>query len=235
MDATKPKDLLILDMNGLVCYKEKPPYNNSELPQDFLERNSYRVYKRPGADMFLRYCLKKYNVAIWSSTTQYNVKPILNWIFKPKQLRKLAFIWYRNQTKLDPDYGKSEYPSITEYDTVKNLADVWSNPYFNRLRKYGKTNTLIVDDSSNKVRFNPKNNVLVVESYKGFSNTINNKKCEDIMEYEDIKEYEDDMGCDTDNLEINDYWIFELIMKINDKFKNMNPLTLTNMLDNLTL
>lgn len=161
------KKLLVLDLNGLLCYKVHPPYEKNS-DNDFLDRKFYRVYRRPGVEEFLIWCMDNYDVAVWSSTTTFNAESILKWIFpKRGMLFKLRFSWYRNNTNLDPDFELD--PRVENYDTVKNLANIWSHPNINESRQYSKTNTLIIDDSIRKTRFNNSDNVLIVEKFAPLS------------------------------------------------------------------
>lgn len=157
------KPLLVLDINGLLCYKVKQPYMKPD-DGNFLDRKFYRVYRRPGVEEFLEWCLKNYDVAMWSSTTTYNAQPILKWLFPLRgTLKPVKFSWYRDRTNLDPDYNIDN--RVQNHDTVKNLVNIWSDPYVNDSRRYNKFNTLIVDDSVRKTRFNNEDNVLIVDKY----------------------------------------------------------------------
>lgn len=185
MDRNK---LLILDINGLLCHKVNKPCDGEEsdsedINKNYLDRKFYKVYSRPGVDKFLIWCLENHDVAIWSSTTNYNAEPILKWLFpKHEMLSRLKFDWYRNNTNLDPDFGLDS--RVENYDTVKNLKNVWSHPYINESRKYSKTNTIIIDDSVRKTRFNNSDNVLIVDKYSPLNWSESD---EDICWVEDIQ------------------------------------------------
>ena len=154
--------LIILDINGLLCHKERLPQSEIDAMPDsdeYLKRRIYIVRKHTDVDKFLEWCFDNYHVAFWSSTTSYNAKPIIDQLLNTSDIPKRAkFIWYRDRTRLDPDYGVNN--DIKEHDTVKTLSDVWSHPYVNQYRLYSNTNTLLVDDSARKTRFNHPDNVV---------------------------------------------------------------------------
>ena len=83
-------------------------------------------------------------------------------VFKnPKKY--FEFIWCRDRTKLDPDYGKD--PDIEKYDTIKMLKDIIDCPDINQDRNYGFHNIIICDDSRMKTRFNPAQNIVTISPW----------------------------------------------------------------------
>lgn len=160
-----PSKLLILDLNGLICHKDRehPVDEQNKLGphDDFYQFKVYRVLSRPHfLEFFTRLFDNNYEVALWTSTTEYNGKRIIEWMIPQIIQNKFKFIWYRDRTRLDPDFGTNE--EITQYDTVKNLQDVWSHPYVNGYRRFNALNTCIVDDGPHKMRFNAPDNVILV-------------------------------------------------------------------------
>lgn len=153
--------LLITDLNGVLCRKH--PKGEGPLPSGWVESKSYWIEPRPGAKDFISYCLEKWNMAVWSSTTYPNSQPMVDALFTEEQKRRLVFVWYRDRTRLDPEF--SDKPHIQSFDTVKNLEDVYSHPFFDR--KWTKRNTIIIDDSPTKTRFNPPANVFLIRSFEG--------------------------------------------------------------------
>jgi hypothetical protein len=159
MDSPK---LLILDINGLLCHK---------VAKDFIVPNglkmitlkNYNVILRPFTLIFLEFCYSNYLVGFFSSTTYSNAEAILNAILTPEQKEKTVFKWYRDMTKLDPDYGINE--NIKKYDTIKCLSTAFEHPIINKDRMFTLKNTLICDDSGIKLRFNPKDNNIIFETF----------------------------------------------------------------------
>lgn len=164
--------LVILDINGLLCRK------TTEGKVD-LSLGRYGVVIRPGAREFLEFCYQNFDVGIFSSTTYKNASPILEALLTPEQQKKTKFKWFRDRSSIDPDYnssGRRAEPSwdldefidkkIEQYSTVKKIADVLSAPQINEDRKYTLQNTLIVDDSPMKMRFNQKKNVVLIAPFE---------------------------------------------------------------------
>jgi len=149
--------LLILDISGVLCCK----LDNSitiKLPI-IMQTQYYKVVSRPYVDEFFAYVFENYNIAFFSSTAYHNAKPILDYFLSPKQQKRCVFLWFRDRTHFDPDSNG--------HDTIKKLSDVIDNPIINSNKKYTYDNTMICDDSSNKMRFNPAKNVIICEEFCG--------------------------------------------------------------------
>lgn len=181
------RQLLVLDINGLLCRKVKK-YSEEHIQVD-LQLQSYGVKLRPGYRKFLTRCYTKYDVAFFTSTTQRNAEIILKKLLTKKQFKQVKFVWYRDRTYLDPDwyafgesachqkhsYEISAHPSwefenfqeeqIQKHSTIKHLSAIWRNPIINAERKYSEKNTLICDDSYMKLRLNPRSNCLPILPY----------------------------------------------------------------------
>lgn len=163
------KKLLILDINGILCYKANTNTavcNSSTLPVIF-KTKYYEVILRPYAKEFLREMFELYNVAFFTSTTERNADKILQNILTKQQSRKTFFKWYRDKTHADPTIIPENPTEL--FETLKMLEDVFNlSKVINA--GYDYTNTLLCDDSKFKVRYNPKQNVLICESFLGNSN-----------------------------------------------------------------
>lgn len=194
------KNLLILDINGLICCKVKPPYQEN-LTNNYIARNHYRVYFRDNVKEFIKWCLENYNVGIWSSTNNYNVYPILKHVLDQDIIKKFLFIWCRDRTRLDLEYPNN---NIKKFDTIKDLKDIWSCPTINCEREYDSSNTLLIDDSYQKTRFNSSDNLLIVNSFD-----INNPNLDIISDIENS------------NM-IDENWYDELKKSIQRSFENLN-------------
>lgn len=180
--------LLILDINGIAVYKKmKPKFgkgkDKTNLIHDnnkFIEKDKMCLYINPYIKDFILWCFdENIDIGIWSSTYKHNAEDVIKFIMTEEERKKLKFEWYRDRTEFDPDYGID--PNIRGHDTVKNLYLVWCNPivnfrnydcvndnndHDNRLNyKYNETNTIILEDNEKKVRFNDKENVIIVDSY----------------------------------------------------------------------
>ena len=157
--------MLLLDINGLFCRKVLPPYPEGPIAGglETLQLSAYRVEIRTRE--FLAACYDQYTIAFFSSTTEYNGSVIVEALLTPKQKAATAFFWYRDRTRLDPDFGKDD--RVEWHSTIKILDDVFANPQVNCKRLYGPHNTVLCDDSAFKTRFNNPYNIVVAESFGG--------------------------------------------------------------------
>ena len=165
------KKLIVLDIFGILCCKvmyDKCPKQDAvtfaeENGMEHITLNVYSVFIRPYVRQFLDHCYDYADVGFFSSSTEPNSIAVLRSVLTDEQQEKTRFFWYRDRTKLDPDYGKDF--EITNYDTVKILADIFQSPYVNRYRCYDEYNTIICDDSPRKMRYNDQSNVLLIPSF----------------------------------------------------------------------
>ena len=208
--ASKPqlygntKSLLILDVNGVFCYRHKGDNIEKDTKLDVSwdeyreQMKEYRtrlfggqpesslktsrqeydfemsphfikgnvVFFRPGCLSFLKWCIRKYKVGIFTSMIEKNCKPILEYLSKKVHINPL-FIWCRDRTKLDPDYITSDksHQEITSYDTIKALEDILQSPIINRYRNFHDGNTLMIDDSPRKMKCNHEKNYIIIDSF----------------------------------------------------------------------
>lgn len=185
--------LLILDLNGLFCYKLKKVIKGVKIPPQRIAESKkklkhlecsiavyYDIYFHPKAKDFIKWCLNNFEVGLYSSTTWYNVNTILNGIISKKEKSKLKFIWCRDRCLLHPKYGGNN--GIKKHDTIKDLSLIVKNPVINFKREYTMENILAIDDSLEKMRYNPEGSYIIVEPYDPTKNTgINREKLLDIL------------------------------------------------------
>ena len=120
------------------------------------------MYKRPNLDEFIQKCSTKYSLAVWSSAEDSYVKEIVKKIF-PSQV-KLEFVWTRLNCSLkivrkplvDGDENGITYK---EHQWIKPLNRI-------NLKGFGIKNTLIIDNSSYKVK-EDKKNAIIIEPFEG--------------------------------------------------------------------
>lgn len=181
--------LVILDVNGIsACKVKKNTFTGTYQKVDL---KVYNFVLNPAIRDFINELFdKKYEVAIWSSTTYRNASSVIEKVFTPEQKENLVFEWYRDKMKvrlewhevepeLDPEYGLNE--NIKSYDTVKNLEKVFKSPLINSEGIYNKTNTILIDDSVFKTRFNNSENLIIVPSYN-LDEILNLKQKDDIVD-----------------------------------------------------
>lgn len=162
----EPRQLLLLDVNGILCCKLETDIapEKTKGNQQFIKMPSYTMVARRNVRQFVQNLMKSYDVAIFSSTTLNNLRKMLTAILGDALMKRLKFIACRANVKWDPDYGTDE--NVKSHDTVKYLSDIWGNPYLNPERAWNASNTLLVDNEQQKVRFNDHRNVLVVDEWR---------------------------------------------------------------------
>lgn len=162
-DNSSKRTLVILDLNGLLIerqhvskYTDKPKYS--------AKVGHHYVWKRPGLSLFLKMVFRHFDVAVWSSASRRNINTVLNHVFG-KYSKHLKFVW--SQTECDviqrsdgDDDVSSGKTSVYNDIFLKNLSRVWEN-----FECYNQTNTIIVDDSKEKMINNPDKCVMISETW----------------------------------------------------------------------
>jgi len=184
---SKAKKLLILDMNNVLVYRafkyaqekedqETVQYNGSAT----LLGNKFWTWKRPHLKSFLDYCFENFTVAVWSSARGENVKDLLDFVFQEDQKQRLLFFWDQSHCTTVPfpaapaaaGEEKSKKPLF-----LKELKHVWD-----AFPQYNQDNTILVDDSEQKMRENPQKTRGIIKAWT-FGN---DKGPEDDCELKDI-------------------------------------------------
>ncbi len=160
----KNNKLCIFDVNGVFCCKVP-----KSQPAD-VKLRSYNIFLRPFYQEFLEFCYNNYKIAFFSSTNRHNVDVILKNILTQDQQKETCFVWCRDRTHFDPD--------TDSFETIKILDDVFTNPIVNHNRLYSAKNTILVDDSKAKTRYNNDKNVLICEPFTGL---VKNQHLYDLM------------------------------------------------------
>lgn len=155
----EPRPLLIvIDLNGTLLYrpdKHKPT----------------KYQTRPLASQFIRKCIEKYRVVIWSSTRDENVRIICQKLLSPDLLSRVVAIWGRTKFGLSP----SDFKKRTM--CYKRLTKLWADPRVAQSYPAGaegehgwdQSNTILIDDTPEKARAEPYNAIIVPE-YTGEQN-----------------------------------------------------------------
>jgi len=183
--------LVILDVNGALLMRVHRASNsvlntlNQIRKYDCILNNRY-IWLRPYLDPFLKYLLNRHSVGVWSSMQTQNVTATVNEVFHIHQClppnalykesmkwdvgslahglselsvsseqsqHKLEFVFDRLATEPDPRGPKA-------HSTLKNLSQVWK---FKGGKLYSADTTVIIDDSDEKLRLQPRNLVKVPE------------------------------------------------------------------------
>jgi len=137
--------LLILDLNGVLITKI---YNKNTKKNEFTLKE--------GTIEFLEWAKEQgYTLALFSTSTYNTVKESLDLIFG-KTSYPFAFIWNRDHCEF------SAKPDANEYIAIKILKRIWKNASVNYKKRYSDKNTLIIDDTLEKMEKNDPKNYLIV-------------------------------------------------------------------------
>ncbi|KAJ8121828.1 hypothetical protein O1611_g9998 [Lasiodiplodia mahajangana] len=151
----QPRNILVVvDLNGTLLHRP-----NRHNPTLFVER----PYARP----FLSYCINTFTVVIWSSARPENVNRMCKQLLTPKDRAKVVAVWGRDS------FGFSEADYNQRVQCYKRLTSLWNDPIIAASHpmaangeKWNQSNTVLVDDSSEKARSEPFNLVQIPE-FKG--------------------------------------------------------------------
>lgn len=140
------RTLVILDLNGVLIDRQ---YGKGLAPEEGIswKVGSFLVYVRPGLNDFLTWLFENYDVAVWSSVKKFNVDQLVKFIFddEPYRFSKLKFVWHQDMT----DQEENPDPALRNVKPlfIKDLRKVWD-----AFPEYDHTNTILVDDTKEKVR-----------------------------------------------------------------------------------
>lgn len=171
----RPIKLILLDVDDVLLVR-----TNRKADYPCFKQGKQFCYVRPGAKEFIEACSAQYDVGIYTSMISSNVKSVLNQAFGENFIQcHIDFICSREYTRLDPDYRHD--PKIKSYDTVKLIDNILGSPILNEKRKYNVENTILIDNSYRKVRFNDISSVIVFKASDKFS--FEKEDDESVLEY----------------------------------------------------
>ncbi|WVZ05606.1 hypothetical protein V8G54_018952 [Vigna mungo] len=165
------KKLLVMNLNGLLMHrvhirdiwKVSKSRSRDGVYGSFLVNNLNMiiivVFKRPFCEEFMKFCLERFEVGIWSSAKEYNMDAALA-IAIGSIRKKISF-------KLDQSHcTDSGYKSLEK--ATKPLFFKEFNKMWEKAKKSGPfnvSNTLLIDDKPYKAFLNPDNTAIFPESY----------------------------------------------------------------------
>ncbi|KAK8058293.1 hypothetical protein PG994_008741 [Apiospora phragmitis] len=136
--------LVVMDLNGTLLYRPS-------------RKSPFRFVERPHARAFLDYCLNTFCVAIWSSAKPHNVHKMLDQLLTPEERFRLVAVWGRDTLGLSPaDYN-------ARVQCYKRLPVLWESLACRLGQCWDQSNTVLVDDSSEKARTEPFNLIQLPE------------------------------------------------------------------------
>ncbi|CAI8614778.1 unnamed protein product [Vicia faba] len=158
---SKKKKLLILNLNGFLIRKIHilDYFRCVFLPNRVAD---YRfldtiLFKRPFSQEFMRFCLQRFEVAIWSSAVEKNVRGALTCAIGGDLVDKLLFVWDQSHCN---NTGYKSMENAQKPLFLKVLEHVW-----NQYPSYSASNTLLIDDKPYRTIHNPVNTAIFIESY----------------------------------------------------------------------
>ncbi|KAL2933528.1 hypothetical protein RDABS01_016647 [Bienertia sinuspersici] len=137
----KKNKLIIFNLNGLLIHRAHR-LNQSAIPINRIPDGVYNrnrlVYKRDFLDEFMKFCLDRFEVGLWSSAQEYDQDRCTDTGFKSLE--------------------KSTKPLF-----LKELRKIWWHS--SRGAMFSESNTLLVDDDPSKALLNPPNTGIFPETY----------------------------------------------------------------------
>jgi len=145
------KKLLILDLNGLLADINQD-HHNSHLSHGKVRGKL--VFKRPYCDDFLRFCIRNFELGIWSSRFKANTDAVVDILMKDLK-QHLLFCWDSSQCSAT---GHCTVENKDKPLVLKELRKLWNKEEpglpWNK-GDFSPSNTLLVDDSPYKALRNP--------------------------------------------------------------------------------
>ncbi|KAE9590879.1 hypothetical protein Lal_00023351 [Lupinus albus] len=156
------KKLLVLNLNGFLVNRIHHTKVN-EIPKsrspDAVYRN-FKVFRRPYVEEFMKFCLERFELGIWSSAIEHNVDDALNCSIG-SSTKKLLFVWDQNQC-LDSGFKSLENANKPLF--FKELKKIWDQ--IKKGGPFSASNTLLIDDKPNKAFLNTPHTGIFPEPWK---------------------------------------------------------------------
>ncbi|CAK8544001.1 unnamed protein product [Lathyrus sativus] len=155
------KKLLIMNLNGFLLHRVHVR-DKKGIPKSRTADNKYRyflLFKRPFSEEFMKFCLERFEVGIWSSAMEHNIDGALSCAIGSSK-NKLLFVWDQDKCT---DSGFKSLENKQKPLFFKELKEVWSR--VNKGGPYSASNTLLIDDKPYKAFLNPPNTAIFTESY----------------------------------------------------------------------
>ncbi|CAM0876303.1 unnamed protein product [Alopecurus aequalis] len=147
----RKKKLLILDLNGLLADINED-FHNAHMAEAKVRRKL--VFRRPYCDDFLNFCIRNFELGIWSSRKRKNVDSVVDILMRDLK-PYLLFSWDRSKCTIT---GRNTLENIHKPIVLKELRKLWNKeepglPW--EEGEFSPYNTLLVDDSPYKALRNP--------------------------------------------------------------------------------
>ncbi|KAK9699373.1 hypothetical protein RND81_08G169800 [Saponaria officinalis] len=163
------KKLLVLDINGILADIVYPPPKGYKADTKIAGR---AVFTRPFCSDFLKFCLERFNVAIWSSRSRKIIDRLLNYLMGDMKDR-LVFCWDLSHcTPSNFRCLENKHKTLV----FKELRKVWDNydPHLPWEKGFfNESNTFLLDDTPYKALLNPAHTAIFPYSY-GYKDIADN-------------------------------------------------------------
>ncbi|XP_014495016.1 uncharacterized protein LOC106756932 [Vigna radiata var. radiata] len=155
------KKLLVMNLNGLLMYRVhlRDLWKVSKSRSRDRVYGSFLVFKRPFCEEFIKFCLERFEVGIWSSAKEHNMDGALA-IAIGSIRKKISFVL--DQTHCT-DSGYKSLEKRTKPLFFKEFNKMWEN--VKKSGPFNVSNTLLIDDKPYKAFLNPDNTAIFPESY----------------------------------------------------------------------
>ncbi|RDX85435.1 hypothetical protein CR513_33380, partial [Mucuna pruriens] len=144
------KKLLVMNLNGLLIHRTNRG-NKSEIPRSRRadwKNGYYLAFKRPFSEEFMKFCLERFEVGLWSSAKEHNIDAALNCAIGTLK-SKLLFVWDQDQCT---NSGFRSLENKFKPLFFKEVNKVWDN--VKKGGPYSASNTLLIDDKPYKAFLN---------------------------------------------------------------------------------
>lgn len=150
---TPRKLLVILDLNGVLLYRER-----RKDPKTFDPRSDLAK--------FFEYLFANHEVMIWSSAKPENVELMAENLFSEEQHSKLVAVWGRDKLRLTPAQYAAKAQVYKQLSWAWEDTDIEAKGLETGQGKWSQSNTVLVDDSVLKASAEP-HNLIEVPEFKG--------------------------------------------------------------------
>lgn len=151
------KKLLIMNLNGFLLHRARVT-DKKAIPKSRTADYKYRyflLYKRPFSEEFMKFCLERFEVGVWSSAMEHNVDGALACAIGDSK-NKLLFVWDQHKCR---DSGFKSLENNKKPLFFKELRKVWDT--IKKGGPYSASNTLLIDDKPYKSFLNPPNTSII--------------------------------------------------------------------------
>ncbi|KAH9614263.1 hypothetical protein KSS87_019458 [Heliosperma pusillum] len=169
--TNKKKKLLVFNLNGVLIHRDHTTSPSTKYRSPDGVYASQLVYKRPFLEKFIKFCLQRFEVGIWSSAQVQNTDGVIESVLQEFESQFL-FIWDQDRCS---DYGYKLPTKKRKPMFFKELTHLWSSLAKNSVpkRQFYESNTLLIDNETYKALLNPPNTGIFLDTYNVKDTTDN--------------------------------------------------------------